>query len=153
MLMLYNTGEVDDEHETNSIFQPAAAQKYLTGAPRRYPLPLDLALPLFAWGLVYREGQLWKIIPGDFRPTTPEAFTPTPDGYEVIQGTFQNGHYLRPADRVRIERMTPDLLRAAMALTSQIDLADDATLAFYHLDSAARRDFPAEVLRAVMGNK
>ncbi len=149
MLMLYNTGNIEDELETNSIFHPADAQRYLTGAPARYPLPLDLALPLFSWALVYRDGELWKIIPGDFTPTTPEAFTTTPGGYEVQTGTFQSGHFLRPGDRVRIERITPELLRAAAALAPQISLAPDAKWAFYHLDSAARRDFSPGLLRGI----
>ena len=40
MLMLYNTGDLDDPAEVNSIFQSAAARRYLHGAPADYPLPL-----------------------------------------------------------------------------------------------------------------
>jgi hypothetical protein len=62
--MLYNTGDIDTPDETNSIFKPEDAKKYLKGAPASYPLPLDVALPAFSWTLVFRDGELWKILPG-----------------------------------------------------------------------------------------
>lgn len=61
MLMFYNMGRLEDPEEPNSILNMAAAQPYLQDAPA-YPMPLDVALPVFRWGILYRDGQLIKLI-------------------------------------------------------------------------------------------
>ena len=140
MLMLYNTGDIDALSETNSIFKPDDANKYLKGAPAIYPLPLDVALPAFSWTLVFRDGELWKILPGhdDRLPTG-----------VLERGTFQNGHYLRPGDFLRQEVISPELLRESALLAAGASLADDATIAFFHLDNHTPRAFPAPLIRSV----
>lgn len=140
MLMCYNTGDIDDADATNSIFDPADALKYLKGAKKAYPLPLDLALPAFSWLLVYRNDELWKIIPG-----APEE---TPTGI-LREGTFLAGHYLRPGDLIRRESVPADLLIKATQLAAQANLADDATVAFFHLDEASPHDYPVQLIDAV----
>ncbi|MCC6462605.1 MAG: hypothetical protein IT260_19210 [Saprospiraceae bacterium] len=160
MLMLYNTGDIDDWAENNSIFETAAAQKYLQGAPDRYPLPLDVALPLFAWALVYRDDELWKIIPEPDLPAFADTsrFEPvTPDGWPsgrpqdnkmafrfgIRKSTFLGGHYLRPGDLIRVERIDSASLREAAQLAAGLPLATDAAVAFFHLDSATVHHYPA----------
>jgi hypothetical protein len=161
MLMFYNTGDIDDPDEENSIFRPEDARKYLTGAPKNYPLPLDLALPLFSWALVYRDSEFWKIIPEvperEWNDTTrfqkilnPKSQIPNPKSTFLIRkGTFVAGHYLRPGDLLRVEAISPALLREAAALAATADLADEATVAFFHLDSAIVRRCPIQLLDSV----
>lgn len=156
MLMFYNTGDVDLEGERNTIFHPDDALKYVDGAPANYPLPLDLALPLFSWGLVFREGELWKIIPG---PLPIEAmrqsgkYTETTDSspfasrlWELREGTFLGGHYLRPGDHLRVSTCPPELLFESARLARKLDLAPDARLAFFHLGIARSEGFSAQLL-------
>ena len=140
MLMLYNTGEIDVVSESNSIFKPEDARKYLTGAPAIYPLPLDVALPAFSWTLVFRDNELWKILPGcdDRLPTG-----------VLERGTFQNGHYLRTGDFLRQEVISPALLRESALLAAGANLADNATIAFFHIDNTTPRAFPAPLIRSV----
>lgn len=154
MLMFYNTGDIDNPDEENSIFQPEDARKYLAGAPKNYPLPLDLALPLFSWALVYRDGELWKIIPelpeNEWSDTT--RFEKIPNhrsSFVIRKGTFVAGHYLRPGDLLRVEAISPELLREAAALAATADLADETTVAFFHLDSAIVRRYPIQLLDSV----
>ncbi len=136
MLMLYNTGDIDDPATQNSIFDPADARKYIAGAPPDYPLPLDVALPLFSWALVYRHDELWKIWPD---PDTTQLNDTTffratgPDRRTVVQETFRNGLFLRPGDQLRIEKIRQDDLSEARALADRIDVAEDAVLAYFHL--------------------
>lgn len=136
MLMLYNTGDIDNPATRNSIFDPADARKYIDGARAGYPLPLDVALPDFSWALVFRQGEFWKILPDfDAGQLADTAFfrAAGPDRWEVLQGTFRGGLYLRPGDQLRYESITPELLEEAKSLAEQLDLADDATLAYFHL--------------------
>ena len=156
MLMFYNTGDLDNPEAGNSIFLTKDAEKYVFGAPKHYPLPLDLALPLFSWTLVYRGNTLWKIIPGELdlsenpclskMDTAPEKQT---DTHQVLCGTFLGGHYLRTGDWLRTEFMTPASLATAAALAEKIDLSKDASIAFFHLDSAVVRQFPVAVVNAI----
>ncbi|TNE58132.1 MAG: hypothetical protein EP344_10375 [Bacteroidetes bacterium] len=156
MLMLYNTGNIDAPDAVNSIFQPADARKYLIGAEPSYPLKLDVALPVFSWALVYRNATLWKIVPApepdDLADSSRYQQIPTPPpghsaaGFEVRKATFLGGHYLRPGDLVRLEWIDRELLRQATALAAGTDLAPDARVAFYHLDTLTPRQFPADFL-------
>ncbi|MFN0216673.1 MAG: hypothetical protein ACKVT2_20635 [Saprospiraceae bacterium] len=159
MLMFYNTGDVDEESERNTVFHPDDALKYLDGAPQNYPLPLDLALPLFSWGLVFREGELWKIVPGplpldEMRRSKKYAELPATEPFaahlwEVKEGTFLGGHYLRPGDHLRVSATSPELLFKAAQLAQKLDLADDASLAFFHLGIAESAHFSAQQLDSV----
>lgn len=152
MLMLYNTGQLDDPAEVNSIFQPAAARRYLLGAAEYYPLPLDVALPLFSWTLVFRDDVFWKIIPNPSPSAWADTsrFEPTgPQRFRIRQGTFVSGHYLRPDDRLRVESVSPALLQTAARLAGQTDLANDATVALFHLDSTTVLRYPVSVLDSV----
>jgi hypothetical protein len=159
MLMFYNTGDIENPEAGNSIFSIADAEKYLVGAPKNYPLPLDLALPVFFWALVYRDGELWKIIPempenelaDTVRFKNIHHSSPMFRGrlFIIRKGTFVAGHYLRPDDLLRVEAISPDLLREAAGLVAQADLANDATVAFFHLDTAIVRRYPVQLLDSV----
>ncbi len=126
LLMLYNTGDIQDPDEQNSIFSPDHALQYIEGAPVRYPLPLDVALPAFGWTLVYRDGYLWKI--------GPEHYVPPP--YDGEQ-------------RVRREVSDTALLLQAAQVASLVRLAPDGRVAFFRLDSAAVARYRPHFLREV----
>jgi hypothetical protein len=157
MLMLYNTGDIDDPATGNSIFEPLSAEQYLTD--RMYPIPLDLALPLFQWGLVFREGELWKIVDG----ISEAALTDTArferyeqaenalgvSRYLTRQNTFLSGHFLRPGDVLRLESIPPELLQMAAGVAQRITLAQDARVAFFDLDSATCTRYDPRMLRAL----
>lgn len=173
MLMLYNTGDIDRWETGNSIFDPEAARVYLDGAPARYPLPLDLALPVFSWALVYRDDALWKIVPdpaeNEFRDSSrfevrsskfdhgASAQGPERTGkggdlsarFEVRRNTYLAGHYLRTGDLIRVERVDTALLYEAARLGARIPLAPGAALAFYHLDTGVVRQYPVKCLKTV----
>ena len=156
MLMFYNTGDLENVRG-NSIFDPRDAQKYVAGAGR-YPLPLDMALPIFSWTLVYREGEFWKIIReadlGELRDTAyfQAIFTPKNGElpqFQVKKATFFHGHYLRPTDVLRYESLSADQLREAARLAARVELARDAQVVFFDLDSATLARYPAPLFREI----
>ncbi|HEX3306919.1 MAG TPA: hypothetical protein VHS32_11785, partial [Streptosporangiaceae bacterium] len=57
MLMLYNMGRIDADQATNAIYDDAIAQDYL-GRAGDYPLPLDVALPIWTWVVHVRGTQV-----------------------------------------------------------------------------------------------
>jgi hypothetical protein len=123
------------------------------GAPKQYPLPLDVALPVFSWTLIYREGEFWKIIngiPPDLQDTTRfQRQLPDTSQLQVKKGTFLAGHYLRPGDRLRVETMSADGLQEAAKLAARVDLAPDLTLAFFYLDTTLIRHFSPKLMHTV----
>ena len=54
VLMFYNMGDLTNKKESNSILNLEVAKQYL-GKLEQYPLDLDVALPLFSWGVQFRE--------------------------------------------------------------------------------------------------
>lgn len=153
MLMLYNTGDVEDPAGArSSIFDLRDARRYLDNTPKHYPLPLDLALPLFSWGLVFRNGELWKILP-ELSPTEladTTRFQHNNQRWDVRQATFVSGLYLAPGDFVRLENTDAATLQQAANLAAQkVQLAPDAAVVFYHLDSVALQRIPVQVLDSV----
>jgi hypothetical protein len=136
LLMLYNTGNIEQSStQNNSIFSTRDALPYLHQSDGDYPLPMDVALPVFSWGLVFRSGELWRIIP---TADALHAGQVVDNQYIVIQKPqFVAGHLLAPNDTIRIERITPDLLREAKRVTDlHIRLAPDGYIGLYHLDEA-----------------
>ena len=61
MLMFYNMGDLERWESANSILDNSIASQYLD-ARNTYPLDLDIALPIFAWGVLYRKGRMTKLI-------------------------------------------------------------------------------------------
>ncbi|MEL6355860.1 MAG: hypothetical protein AAFQ37_02905 [Bacteroidota bacterium] len=63
LLMAYNVGELDQWTTENSQLDTNITANYLKPNVT-YPLPLDVALPYFEWGVVFREGKLALLING-----------------------------------------------------------------------------------------
>jgi hypothetical protein len=150
MLMFYNTGDIGDIATENSIFDPKDVEKYLIGAPKKYPLPLDIALPLFSWAIVFREGVFWKIIANpvlsEFK-VNPALQKKSENGYEVKNATLLEGLYLHKGDFIKIEAMTQENLLIAKDLAKKVKLSDQATLALFQLDEQVLVDFSAVFIK------
>lgn len=143
VLMCYNTGDIDAEKTSNSILNVEDAAPYFQNTVP-YPIPLDLALPVFSWALVYRDEELWRIIPesepGQWADTA--FFEPSGAMVRVKKPTFRGGHYLRSGDLIRLESVTPEILEAAIPLLQSVRPVTGERVLFYHLDSAAIGRFP-----------
>ncbi|HMO41169.1 MAG TPA: hypothetical protein PKC76_18150 [Saprospiraceae bacterium] len=152
MLMLYNTGDLEDWHEDNSILNLTTARYYLQPPPR-YPLPLDVALPVFGWGVLFRDGRMIRLInnlqAADLTDTT--RFDKIADNrFEVQKSTYLNGYYLYENDQVRIENSQPEQLAQAIELVRPVlRKPRRMRLAFYHLDTTTIKQFPYETLEAL----
>ena len=149
-LMYYNMGNIEDVRESNSILNNETAADYLKGAAA-YELPLDVALPLFSWVLVYRLGELHRIINWTDAAALDEkpAFEKrAANRYRVQQNTYFAGHYLNQGDVLRYESASQaELQRAARQLQS-IEHFSGTTL-YYHLDEALLQNYPPAFLRRV----
>ncbi len=152
MLMFYNMGDLDDIETENSILDLEIGKKYFKNFDR-YPLALDLALPIFQWGVVFRDGKLVKLI-NNLRVVDlaeESRFKKQADNrYRAVKSTYLDGYYLYEGDLIRLENIDQQELEESAVHLSQIIRNRDLTVAFYHLDSLSLNAFPPEKLEAVL---
>ncbi|MEM9824232.1 MAG: hypothetical protein AAF985_24315 [Bacteroidota bacterium] len=151
-LMLYNMGEVDQWESKNSILDLDIAQSYLTSLSN-YSLSLDLALPLFSWAVLFREGRMIRLING----VKPEQLKDTDrfhkidqNRFEVIKSTYLQGQYLYRGDAIRVESIAYDELQKAVQLLRAKWSPSNRHLIFYHLDSNIIKSYPYENLQQLL---
>lgn len=135
VLMFYNMGEIDGG-TGNSIYDKSIAERY-TPAIKTYPLPLDIALPIFAWGLQLREGRVVKLLNkmNFLHFENDPNFTPLGQGrYGVKQPCFHGGYYFKEHDQVKTERVTEAQLLEMVDQVNRNSNHRIGRLIFYDLD-------------------
>ncbi len=142
-LMCYNMGDIKDVQEENSIFNSEILESYLP-AGTEYRLELDIALPLFEWLLVYRDGKLSKII----NETSNTYFDSVEDAQELVIDSDQyfGGHYLYKGDLIRKEAINFKDLEEAVTIINNTSLKTSKYLLFYHLNEKVIKKYPHDKL-------
>lgn len=135
MLMPYNVGKVTEAGNTNSIFDLATAEPYFrTSAP--YPLPLDIGLPAFSWGVQFRNGNFVGIM-NDAQ--VQQAMTlgmltgPTQGTMQVTKENNQQMPQLHLGDELRMERMTPEPIMQVARLARSAVNSDTLAVVYFEL--------------------
>lgn len=152
MLMFYNMGDLSQWEEPNSILNLEKARPYLTGLAD-YPLPLDLALPLFHWGVIFRDGEMIRLINqlNERQLSDRERFYPLGEKrYEVVRHTFLDGTFLYQGDFIRLEGVDTSALLQAAQLLKDYPWPRAFHLSFYHLDSTTQQQFSARFLEKIV---
>ncbi len=152
MLMVYNVGKLEDWFEQNSILTEKGLTPYL-GDFSKYPLELDIALPIFSWGVVYRDRKLIKLInnlrTADLQDTS--IFKQlTENRFEIKKSNYLNGYYMYAGDRIRLEAISPSLLNVTADVLAKNDPANELTVAFYHLDSSTIKHYHHEQIQEII---
>ncbi|MBV8251201.1 MAG: hypothetical protein JO154_01240 [Chitinophaga sp.] len=132
MLMCYNLNSINNPDVNNSIIMQEEVKRYITGKTV-YPLPLDLAFPVFGWYAWFRNNEFQQIIYGDaslaedtsvFHPVIANNFISKLD-------TVMDNHYIREGDVLRREYAQPaELQEIIRYVTGKIPNYE--TIAFYH---------------------
>jgi len=138
MLMFYNMGKFSADPDARAIFDTAAAEKYLARI-RDYPLPLDVALPIWSWTLHLRDDRVESLM----QSTDPDELAalagggaPPPSGsmtrgdflaragddrYRVTRSAFLHGTLLREGDVLKVEVTGPaETLAAANLIAPEL---------------------------------
>jgi hypothetical protein len=128
LLMAYNMGNLRNPATTNSIISTEELDKYIHKL-RYYPLPLDVALPLFDWYVWFHQNE-YK---GLFYPQQlglnggQEKITFTSD-------TSINGYAFKKGDWLRYEGSPIEVLTATAKRLKNKLPAKERTIILYHLD-------------------
>ncbi|MDR0833983.1 MAG: hypothetical protein LBN93_07375 [Candidatus Symbiothrix sp.] len=134
-LMCYATSGPKETGGKNSILDMPLLKDY-TATINDYPLDVDVALPLFSWAIVTNHLGHIKLINNVTVTSEDKAFLrPTSAGsYEVTLDTFFHGFYLNKGFTLKVEQISPALLREAKQyLNEQIN--KDYGIVYYHLDA------------------
>ncbi len=154
MLMYYNMDDVRAADTRNSILDRSVASAYL-GRLGEYPLPLDVALPIFGWIVVRREGRVINLLSGlDERALQDSSrFEQLASGkwFRVKRSTYLNAYYLYAGDSLRVEGVQADSLYEAWRdLQSRLP-REQRYVALYHLDTASVNRLHHEEIRRILG--
>ena len=153
-LMLYNMSAVGNLTTSNSIYDADETEKYLS-EKTSYPLKLDVALPLFSWGVVFKDKKFKGIINNlntevvrknltFFRKTDVDNF------YICEMDTVFQGNYFRTGDMLRIEEVNvKDLEHAAASVNALIKTDSVVTVSLYHLDPAILNRYTYEQINTI----
>jgi hypothetical protein len=137
MLIPYTEGRSLDGHAARSPFNEPSAKAYFQKAGK-YPLPLDLALPAFSWGVHYRGEEALGILD---EAKLDEALmlgllSGERDGMmNVTREHDQHLHDLRLGDVVHVERTTPEMLTRIVELARTAMNTDTIAVAFFESGS------------------
>ena len=108
VLMYYNMGRITATG-ANSIYDRSTALRYL-GKLRAYPLPLDIALPMFAWGVHSADGQVLNLVGGLTHAEAQAISTlvriDASDIYKVAEQTYYKGRVWQAGDLIKIEEVS-----------------------------------------------
>ncbi|PSL47451.1 hypothetical protein CLV51_102298 [Chitinophaga niastensis] len=153
LLMCYNMGDLHKPGDHNSILDVATMTSYI-GNDRiaGYPLPLDIALPLFEWSVLFRNGQYIGILRnvGEKELRNTLLFTHSGERlYTVQKDTLISGYPLQKGNVVRRETSDHKALEASARLVAQQRQAYDPIIIFYHLDSVTLHNYPLDELQKI----
>lgn len=114
VLMYYNMGVISSG-DNNSIYDRSVAQRYIKSL-QNYSLPLNIALPVFSWGVHIRDHKVVNLIGGlsnnDLQKHPFEKVSE--NRYRVIEDFIYQGRYLAKNDVVKIEEPSAEQLKEMM---------------------------------------
>lgn len=151
MLMVYNVEKLTDHNASNSIFDYDKAKKYFANN-RSYPLPLDIALPAYSWGIIFRQGKFYQIENNLDKDTLQKCsflqYTQR-NSWKVTADTVFYDVFLRPGDEIRLEQIDEKTLFQVAKLASKAVNTDSFTVTLFELSEAEIKNYHDETIEQV----
>ncbi len=145
VLMYYNMGRIAPD-SLNSIYDRAIAQRYIESL-KNYPLPLDIALPIYSWGIQIRNNKVIALINKvDASFFTSDAHFTEVDKpfFEVNENIIKLGYYFENGDRIKIESVSSnDVQEIANDLRENLRISPSEVI-FYDLDEFNLKNYTHE---------
>jgi hypothetical protein len=135
VLMYYNMGKIAAD-SLNSIYDQSIANRYLASL-KKYPLPINIALPIYSWGIHIRDGKIIglrnKINIHNLKNNS--SFVLTNEKWIIVKrSTFQNGVFYKENDQLKIENVSgDDLIQMSNDINSNTT-EKPREIIFYDLD-------------------
>lgn len=149
LLMCYNMGNLKNPATGNSIIETEELKKY-TANLSSYPLPLDVALPLFEWKVLFRNNVYSGLIQNlDNTLLTPAVALQNNNRFTILKDTTINGYDFKKGDVLRDEQSSyKEILSTAAVISSQLQNTS-LRVSLYHLDSVILKKYTLHELETV----
>lgn len=152
-LMYYATSEPTKFDSSNTILDNEEASLYIGDLPA-YPLHLDIALPLFSWGIVRNPFNKIKLINkvciADVADH-PQYYKKKQNGiYEVLQSHYLRGTWINKGYELKIEEVSPQTLQEAARTLRKKLKKEHREVIFYHLDEDILKRYSPETLQNII---
>ncbi len=145
VLMCYATENPTEQSERNSILDINIAKDYLQNL-ERYPIKLDVALPIYSWAIVTNHlGKVKLVNSFSEQDLIGQPVKKIREGfYEVQDDFFVEKFYVSKGFTIKVETISPELLVEMKAFLDS-KLKDDYRLIYYHLDSKFLNTIPTQL--------
>lgn len=135
-LMYYNMGKIDAD-TLNSIYDRKIANRYIESL-KSYPIKLNIALPIYAWGVHIRNDKVVNLISktdkSAFENDSNFIFSENTNIIEVKNSTIKHGRYYLRNDWIKIEEISgSDLKQMALDIRKHLPYSPDEVV-FFDLD-------------------
>jgi hypothetical protein len=142
LLMCYNMTNPTEYKTKNSIGTSDELADYITHD--KYPLELDIALPLFSWSVLFRGGE-FKCVISDYQEfeKSPTIFKKTDDNKYTLQDDIQIGKfYARNGDEIKIEKISDEEIENMIdIITEKVKISNDTKISFFSFDKKYINDY------------
>lgn len=150
VLMYYNMGTIGLK-SLNSIYDRTIAKPYISSL-KKYPLPLNVALPLYAWGIHSRDNRILGLrskltvddLKSDINFTAIDEKT-----FKTVQSNYRKGVFYKKEDIVKIEAISAsDLKEMATDLTDNMPQKPKEII-FYDLDEDNLKNYEKTIFKQI----
>lgn len=148
VLMYYNMGSINAGNGS-SIYDRKIAQKY-NSSLSLYPLPLDIALPIFTWGIQIRQNQVVHLLNkmNESHFIGDSHFTKKGNNrYLTVVPCFKGGYYFKRGDEIKIETISAKDLKMMVKDISKNIRQQPQSLIFYDLDSINIQQYDEKIFQ------
>jgi hypothetical protein len=147
-LMCYNLLNLREEKERNSILDIQELEKYLKEADD-YPLAVDIALPLFSWAQIYKDGKLVDLVEVSDELKT-MLIQKKGYWYELTDDYEAYNLYLRKGEQIKIEEVTfKELQTLSKLLQEHVQLKSGARISLFRLDESTLKQYSDEQISSI----
>jgi hypothetical protein len=151
ILMYYNMGKIAPD-SLNSIYDRNIANRYLSSL-KNYPLPIDIALPIYSWGIHIRDGKTIglrnKIDINNLKNNGSFVLTKN-NWFTVANSNFKKGIYYKENDLLKPETITSaDLLEMATDLEENTE-QNPKEIIFYDLDEFNIKNYDTALFKKII---
>ncbi len=151
VLMYYNMGSIAPD-SLNSIYDQKVAQRYLASL-KKYPLHLDLALPIYSWGVHIRNNKVIGLrskIDSNELGKDPNFEKTHSIFFRVKKSNYKNGIFYEENDLLKIEEITKeDLKEMAEDLDNNLPQKTNEII-FYDLDEFNLNHYEKNIFEQVI---
>lgn len=151
VLMYYNMGKIAPD-SLNSIYDRNIANRYLS-ALQNYPLPINIALPIYSWGIHIRDGRtiglLNKINSKELKNNASFALTKN-NWFICKKAVYKDGVFYKKNDQIKLETISQnDLVEMANDLEENT-AQNPKEIIFYDLDEFNLKNYEKTIFEEII---